>query len=248
MSRRQKLLAAAPALVIGCMTIYVASGASVVGSATGASSVGVVGSVSTSFSADPGLTGGTGATGCSDESVGITFKSAAGISNGCTITFSSNNGTGSRVVFDNNNAGAVDFFCADPDRVDSNGDGDVGDAGESDGAAARSCATDSNTVNDLIGTGNSLGSEGFGIALKSLSGDVGTAAGGGVSAADPTPLATDSVWAGIPDNGSAAALCTFGTAHATDSSCNFVFGALGKGATQGAGGYSGTLRITTELT
>lgn len=247
MTRRQKLLAFGPALVVGCMTIYVASGASVVSSASGVTNVNVVGSVSTSFSADPGVTAGAGATGCDDETLGTGFKSTAAVSNGCTITFSSNNGTGSRVVFDNANAGAVDFFCADPDRVDLNADGDVVDVGESDGALARSCAADGNTVNDLpAGAVADLTAEGFGIALTAIGGD-GGAAGGGVTAAAAANPATVQ-WGGIPDNGSAQALCTYGTAHTASSSCNFVFGGLGKGVTQGAGAYSGTLRLTTELT
>ncbi len=231
--RTTRLLAFGPALVMMCVTAYVASGASVVGGATAASTVGVSGTVSSSFSTDPGVTGGAGATGCGDESVGTSFATAFAASNGCQISFSSNNGTGSQVAFENDNAGAVDFFCADPDGA---------------GALPRSCAADGNTVNDLTGTGNTLAAEGFGLALMAVGGDAGTLAGAGVSAADPTPLVGDSVWAGIPDQGSAAVLCRYPGAHTASSTCQFAFGARGKGASQGAGSYSGTLRLTASLT
>lgn len=232
--RTMRLLAFGPALVVIFATAYVASGVSVVGSASGVSTVGVAGTVASTFSTDPGVTGGLGATGCADESVGSTFKTAAGISNGCTITFSSNNGTGSEVVFENNNVGAVDFFCADPDGG---------------GVLPRSCATNQNTVDDLVGSGNTLATEGFGLALVSTAGGDGATAGTGVSAADPTPTDIEGIWAGIPDNGSAVQLCRYGSANtAAGSSCNFVFGALGKGVTQGAGDYTGTMLLTAALT
>lgn len=231
--RATRLLAFGPALVMISVTAWVASGASVVGTATGASTVGVTGTVSTSFSTDPGVTGGGGATGCTGESVGSGFATVAGVSDGCTISFSSNNATGANVVFDNNNAGAVDFFCADPDGA---------------GALPRSCATDGNTVNDLVGPGNALTAEGFGIALKSVGGDAGTARGAGISALNAGASAAAASWSGIPDQGSAVELCDFPGANATTSTCNFAFGALGKGGTQGAGDYSGTLRLTAALT
>jgi hypothetical protein len=231
--RTTRLLAFGPAMVAICVTAYAASGVSVVGSATGASTVGVSGTVSSSFSSDPGVTGGGGATGCADESVGAAFATVAGVSNGCTVTFSSNNGTGSEIVFENDNAGAVDFFCGDPD------------AG---GALPRDCTTNANTVDDLAGAGNDLTAEGFGLALTAVGGDGGGTGGSGVSAPDATPTAGESIWAGIPDQGSAAQLCDFGGAHTTNTTCNFVFGALGKGGTQGAGSYTGTLRLTAQLT
>ncbi len=231
--RTARLIAFGPALVIACVTAYAASGVSLVGSATGAATVGVTGSVSSSFSTTPGTTGGSGATGCADEAIGTSFASAFAASNGCTVTWSSNNATGSEVVFENDNAGAVDFFCADPDGA---------------GALPRSCAADGNTVDDLTGSGNQLVAQGFGLALVNTTGGDGATAGTGVSAADASPADTDSIWAGIPDQGSAVQLCRYGSANATTSSCNFVFGALGKGATQGAGDYSGTLRLTAQLT
>ncbi len=163
-SRRHKLLAAAPALVVIGITALAASGLSLISGATAASTVGVTGTVASSFSTSPTTTGGGGATGCADEDLGPNFRSAAIASNGCTISFSSNNATGSQVVFENDNAGAVDFFCGDPDGA---------------GALPRDCATDGNTVNDLVGSGNTLASEGFGIALKSVGGDAGTARGAG---------------------------------------------------------------------
>jgi hypothetical protein len=231
--RVTRLLAFGPALVMVSVTAWVASGASVVGTATGASTVGVTGTVSSSFSTDPGITGGGGASGCADESVGAGFASTAAASNGCTITFSSNNATGAHVVFDNNNAGAVDFFCGDPDGA---------------GALPRDCATNGNTVDDLVGSGNMIVAEGFGLALKSVGGDAGTARGSGISALNPAATLGAASWSGIPDQGSAVELCDFPSANTTNSTCNFAFGALGKGGTQGAGDYSGTLRLTAALT
>ena len=231
--RITRLMAFGPALVVICVTAYAASGVSLVGSATGASTVGVTGTVSTSFSTDPTTTTGGGPTACDDESVG-SFASAFVASNGCTLTWSSNNGTGSEIVFENDNAGAVDFFCGDPDGA---------------GALPRDCTTNSNTVDDLVGTGNTLATEGFGLALVSTGGDAGTTNGAGVSAAfGSVPAATDAVWAGIPDQGSSVRMCSIPGPNATNSNCNFVFGALGKGGVQGAGDYSGTLRVTAALT
>jgi hypothetical protein len=226
--RVTRLLAFGPALVMISVTAWVASGASVVGTATGASTVGVTGTVSSSFSTDPGVSGD-----CTGESFAADFRTVARVTDGCTISFSSNNSTGANVVFENDNAGAVDFFCADPDGA---------------GPQPRSCAVDGNTVNDLVGSGNALTAEGFGIALKSVGGDAGTARGAGISALNASATPSTAAWSGIPDQGSAVELCDIPGANATTSTCNFAFGALGKGATQGAGDYSGTLRLTAALT
>jgi hypothetical protein len=230
--RTMRLMAFGPALVMVCIAAYAASGVSVVSSATGASTVGVAGSVTSTFSADPGLTGGTGPLACGDESVGA-FASTAGMSDGCQVSFSSNNGTGSHIVFENDQAGAVPFFCGDPDGA---------------GALPRDCSTAANTVSNLTGTGNQLTADSFGLALMAIGGDAGVVAGSGVSAPNAAPGATDNVWAGIPAQGSAAELCRFPGAHTTNTTCQFKFGALGKGGVQGAGDYTGTLRLTTALT
>lgn len=230
--RVARLLAFGPAVIMVCVTAFVASGASIVGGATAASTVGVSGSVSSTFSTDPGLTG------CADETL-TSFASAFAASNGCQISFTSNNATGAEVVFDNNNTGVGQseaFFCSDADGAGT--------------TYTRSCSTDASRLENLVGKGNAIAADTFGLALTAVGGggsSLTTSAGSGVSAADATPLATDLIWAGVPAQGAAVQLCSLAEPNSTTSTCDFVFGGQGEGATQGAGDYTGTLRLTAQL-
>jgi len=233
--RMTKLLAFLPAALVIGVTAIVASGMSVVSGATAASTVGVTGNVSSSFSTSPGVTGGGGLTGCSDETLG-TFSNGFAPSNGCTITFSSNNVNGADVVFSNDTTGVGQseaFFCSD--GVDGVG-------------GTRSCATDLGRLDDAVGIGQTIlnGSDRFGLALMSLSGDGTPTQGTGVSAVDADPLSTDAVWSGIPVTASPIQLCRSTGPNTTSTDCQFKFGGSGE-LSQGAGDYTGTLRLTAGL-
>lgn len=233
--RTKKMLAFTPALIAICATAYVASGVSVVGSATGASTVDVSGTVGSSFSADPDVSG------CAAQSVGGSFATAAAMSAACPIKFSSNNGTGSELVFENDNVATdLAFFCADPDRDDSV---------PINGPLARDCSAAGNRVEDATAAPQAIASNRFGLALESVTGDTGGLGGTGVAAPDSSPTTGESIWVGVPDLASPAQMCRYpGPNTSTGTTCTFRFGAQGQGATQGAGHYTGTLRLTARLT
>lgn len=237
--RKSTALAFLPALLAIGVTAVVASGASLISSATASTSVAVSGSVSSSFSTSPGATGGAGATGCADETI-ASFASAFARSNGCEVSFSSNNFTGSELVFENQATGVGQseaFFCSD---------------GITGAGGTRSCAVDSGRVDDLpAGAPTTIadGSDTFGIALMAVN-DVaeGTAVGSDMAAVDSDPQGTDSVWVGIPANGAPKQLCAMGGSNSGTSTCQFAFGGSGEGGAQGAGDYTGTLSLTAALT
>lgn len=231
---RTKLLAAAPAAIVVAMTAVVASGMSVVSSAT-ASSVGVQGSVTPAVLIDASPSGAgcpvIGTTNTFD--MGSTWNGTPTVAAGgaCTVTFATNGGIGAEVLFKNANAGAQ-VFCNDPD----NG-----------GALPRSCA--SGNVTDVVGTGNTLnaGADRFGLALMAVGGDGGTVAGTGVSGADAAPLPADAIWAGIPANAAAGSQLCRTSGPSTGSTCDFTVGVHGKGAaTQPSGTYTGTINFATQ--
>ena len=237
--RTTKLLAFAPALLMIGITAVVASGVSIVSGATAASTVAVTGNVGSSLSTSPGVTGGAGAEGCGDEALAA-FATNFAASNGCTITFSSNNVNGAAVVFENNNVGVGQseaFFCSD--GVDGVG-------------GVRSCATDTGRLDDLVGSGNTIAAsdDAFGIALADAKGDAATVAGSGVAGefAIGGLDGTDAAWSGIPANGAAVQLCRIPQPNGgSNSECQFAFGGAGEGGTQGAGDYTGTLSLTAGL-
>jgi len=234
--RTTKALAFAPALVAIGVTAIAASGLSLVSGATAATSVAVSGEVTSTFSTTPGATGGAGATGCADETI-ASFASAFAASNGCRVSFSSNNGSGSELTFENQNTGAGQneaFFCSDGD----------------DGAGGtRDCTLDVDRLEDVSGGPGTIanGSDQFGIALVATGGDGATVKGAAMANADATPTGADSIWVGIPANGAAAQLCAIAQPNSTSSTCDFVFGGSGEGGTQGAGDYTGTMSLTAAL-
>ncbi|MCW2925407.1 MAG: hypothetical protein JWM98_2811 [Thermoleophilia bacterium] len=237
-SKRTKLLAFAPALLVVGVTAVVASGASMVSGATAASTVAVNGTVASTFSTSPTTGTGSGPTSCTDETL-VNFTGTFAASDGCQISFTSNNPTGAEVVMTNNSATDPAFFCADPDGA---------------GAAVRTCASDAVRLEDLVGTGNTIpaASDFFGIALMSVGGTGATTgttvAGSGVSAPNAAPTGASAVWAGIPKLAATSQLCKITENNATTSTCQFKFGGSGEGATQSAGDYTGTLKLTAQLT
>ncbi|MBC7632031.1 hypothetical protein [Aeromicrobium sp.] len=236
-SKPSRLLVFAPTLLILGVIAFVASGASVVPGASAVTAIGVTGTVSSTFTVDPTATGGTGATGCADESLGATFQSTAAYSNGCRISFTANAANGVTITFDNNNAAANDangFFCVDPDGA---------------GVAPRDCGAAGATANrvaNVTGTSQTLASDKFGLALTAVGGDGGVAAGAGAPTVNAAPTSASAAWNQIGTNGAGTTLCTTTGPNTTGSNCDFVFGGLGKGAVQAAGSYGGSLRLVTS--
>ncbi|MCW2961343.1 MAG: hypothetical protein JWM90_1730 [Thermoleophilia bacterium] len=236
-TKRTKLIAFVPALVVIGITAFAASGASIITGATAASSIGVGGSVTTSITTNPTVDGSVGGTGCASETIGTTFANASGVSDGCQITFSSNGGNGAEVRFENAEtaAGQIEaFFCADADGA---------------GPGTRTCTAPAGRLEDRPAAPGALAADQFGIALRAVAGDGGTpTAGAGVAAADASPLAGDLIWVGVPANGASAQLCHSTAPNTTGTTCDFVFGGYGAGtASQGSGDYTGTLNVTTTL-
>lgn len=241
LSRRQRLVAFGPALVVVGVTAVTASGLSIVNSAT-ASNVDVVGTVSaaTVIDATPGGAGcpdpdGGGPLGETMDFGGSwagtpTVIGTAGAF--CEITFASTGGSGAQLRFQNALPGA-EVFCNDPP-----------------GAAPRSCAA--GNVNDVPGIGSTLngGTDRFGLALATVSGGAtaDNAAGTGVSPADGTPLPGDSIWAPVPDNGSPAQMCATTGPNpdpGDEAVCGFAVGVNGEGAAvQPSGDYSGRINFS----
>lgn len=233
-ARAGKLMAFLPAAIIITVTAIAASGASIIPGATAASTVGVTATVSTSGSADPDLTGGD----CSDNGTDETFPSGTwntvgtgDVTDGCVIQFYTNNAAGAEVQFANADGGAAAFFCGDADAT----------AGIQIGT--RDCTTDANRVEDVVG-GSAITQDTFGLALKSIGGGGGNAAGSGVSAADGTPTVAETIWHPIAT--AAAQLCTTNSPNTsgTQATCGFAFGAMGDGGSQAAGDYYGSVDLT----
>lgn len=237
-SRRARLLAFTPALVCIGVTAFVASGASLVPGASAVTTVGVSGTVSSTFTADPTAGGGSGPTSCTDETL-TSFDSAFAASDGCQISFTTNNINGATVTMDNALSGANDangFFCADP-----------AGAAPRDCGAAGAAGTEAR-LDNVAAVNSTITADTFGVALMSIGGSGGVSAGAGAPTVNAAPTAATPVWNPIPANGAGTVLCqTSGPNSGTSSTCQFKFGGRGSGASQGAGAYSGSLRLTTAL-
>ncbi|MCB0879817.1 MAG: hypothetical protein KDC46_12665 [Thermoleophilia bacterium] len=231
--RTRRLLAFGPALVAICITAYAASGVSVVGSASAVSTAGVSGTVATAGSSDPDVSDGScsGETAVAGEALTAGWESNLTTTNGCLLSFWTNNATGATVSYADDHGGTT-FFCLDPTPGVTPGD--------------RDCSADNKRVENA-GSGVAIanGSDLFGIALTALSG------GGGVTngtEATGTPVVNpgtgDAVWWGITS--SAQDLCTTTTSNTSGSlaNCTFKMGGSGEGATQGAGTYYGRAVLT----
>ncbi|MCW2921991.1 MAG: hypothetical protein JWL76_1865 [Thermoleophilia bacterium] len=232
--RATRLMAFGPALVMICVTAYVASGASVVGSASAVSTAGVQGTVSTAGSADPDVSSATcaGENAAGGEALGAGWESSLTMTNGCLLTFWTNNGNGATVNYADDYGGTT-FFCKD---------GTPGGTAD----ATRICGTDNQNV-DQVPAGGAIanGSDKFGIALTAVSGGGGATNGTGATAAPvATPGVTDAVW--WPIDAATRQLCktTASNTSGTLANCTFKMGGSGEGATQGAGTYYGRALLT----
>lgn len=253
--RATRLLAFGPAFVMICVTAYVASGASVVGSATGAEA-GVQATVTSSITSDADLINNANCTGAGSETdnAGASLSGGAGAwtttlqqTDGCTLEFSTNSANGAVVTYNNAFDAAPDpdvFFCLD------------GDANLTDTVVARNCSAD-NTRAENAGSGVAIadGSDLFGLALTSLSGGgaadlqsgayvaaAATDGPGATGAPVATPTTASPVWYGITK--ASQGLCHTKSSHVTEAACGFKFGGSGEGATQASGRYYGRAEIT----
>lgn len=223
--RTSRLLAFGPALVMICATTFVASGASVVGSATGASStIDVTGNVAAGMSVTPdttsACTGGTNAIAAiGDFSDGAYHEAGAP----CTISFATNSTNGAYVTIDD--ADAVPFFCTNSCTAGTN------DSVENVAAAAG---------------GSALANDTFGAALLATTGTPKPVAGTNFEneELDGTPgvyNGATTIWA--PVDAAPSRICETTALTTATQGCTFTFGVDGQGATQTAGAYSGTANI-----
>lgn len=230
--RMTRLLAFGPAVVLVSMTAYVASGASVVSSATAVSTAGVTGTVATAGSTDPDVTDATcaGETSAGGEALGATWTSTLQTTNGCKLTFWTNNATGATINYaDTFGAAAAGFFCLDP----TPGTGTPAD---------RDCSSDAKMADDVpAGGAIANASDRFGIALTALGGGA-TNGTGATGTPVVNPSTTDAVWWPIS---ASAQLCKTTTSNTsgTPADCTFKLGGSGE-ATQGAGTYYGNATLT----
>ena len=230
--RMTRLLAFGPALVLVCTTAYVASGASVVSSATAVSTAGVTGSVATAGSADPDVSDAScaGETSAGGEALAADWTSTLRYTDGCQLSFWTNNATGATVNYaDTFGAAAAAFFCLDP----TPGTATPGD---------RDCSTDPKRADDAgAGTAIANGSDAFGIALTAVANGA-TNGTGATGAPVANPTTASAVWYPIS---ATAELCKTTTSNtsATAATCQFKIGGSGE-ATQGAGTYYGNATLT----
>ena len=231
-TKKTRFLAFLPAAIAVGLTVVVASGISLIPGATAASTVGVTGSVATSGSADPDISAGDCADDGTNESLAL-FNAGAVVTDGCEMTFYTNNALGASVMFSNDFGAEAAFFCNDLDTA----------AGVQVGT--RSCATATNRVAD-VASNSAIGADSFGLALKRANGGGGNNEGSGVEAADATPTAAEAIW--YPITGVAAQLCDTSSPNdgSTLATCGFAFGGQGKGGTQSAGDYYGRLRLVLQ--
>jgi hypothetical protein len=217
LSRRHKLLAFAPALVVIGITAAVASGISIIPGASAANTVTVNGTVTATMS----VASDTSTAACGGGTPGILsvgdFSDGAYHASGgaCTITYATNDPTGAHVTISDNDATAP-FFCTAPCVAASN-----------------------NAVENPAGTpgGAALANDQFGVALASMSGTPAPTKGTNYAAPNAAPLGTDAVWA--PVGTAAATVCTTNAATTVNETCGVKFGVDGQGATQTSGSYSG---------
>ena len=218
LSRRQKLIAFAPALVVGCMTVFVASGASLVPGAT-ASQVNITGSVNGSISTDATMTG------CAATENLANFATSYAQTPACTVTFAANYASGAEIQYEDTAVAQPAFFCSD---------GVVGAGG------TRDCSVAANRVEN-VAANSAITNDTLGLGLTAVGGTgIVPTAGAGVEAAQAAAAGT-AMWYPITD--ADRELC-FTAAPTTNSTCTFVIGADGDAAT-GSGDYTGQIDLST---
>jgi hypothetical protein len=217
LSRRHKLLAFAPALVVIGITAAVASGISVIPGASAANTVQVNGTVTASMS----VSSDTNTAACGGGTPGILsvgdFSDGAFHASGgaCTITYATNDPTGAHVTISDSDA--APFFCT-----------------------ASCTAATNDSVENPAGTpgGAALADDQFGVSLTSMSGTPAPTKGANYAAPDASPTGAEAIWA--PVTPATATVCTTSAATTVNETCGVTFGVDGQGATQTAGNYTGT--------
>lgn len=225
--RRSRAVAWIPAAMVVTASAMTVAGVSLVPGATAASSVAVTGVVAPSISTNPALS--ATCTTPADQLL-TSFASAFDATNGCTVTFDTNDPDGAEVVFDNQ-ANDAAFLCNDKDGG---------------GIGVRACADGS--ITDAGATPEAIDANQAGLALTALGGTapaagtgVGTIAAFNANTAGVADAA-DLIWVGI-DAGRQLCSTPDPTAGTT---CTFMVGARGAGANQAAGTYRGTVDLTAQ--
>jgi hypothetical protein len=217
LSRRHKLLAFAPALVVIGITAAVASGISLVpGAGAASSTITIDGSVSAGMSVSPDTT--TACAGSSTISFGdFTLGNPVVSGSTCTVSFATNSTNGANVTIDD--ADAAPFFCT--------------------GA----CTAASNLSVENVAAnagGTALTDDTFGVAVKATAGTPAPAAGANFTI-NGTPTTGAAIWgpiAAAPSN-----LCSTIAVTSVTQSCSFVFGLDGQNSTNTPGSYGGTANV-----
>ena len=219
MTRRQKLVAFGPAIVVIGLTAALATGWSLIPGAGAASTLTVGGTVSAGMSVNPDTAtacAGTNSTSVGDFSDGAFHGSAAN----CTVSFATNSVNGANVTIDD--ADAIPFLCTGSCTAGSN-----------------------NTVENVTAAagGAALADDTFGVALVSVAGTPAPVAGANFKV-DPSPASQtggEAIWG--PIDAAPANICQTSAVTTVTQSCTFGFGVDGQGATQTSGSYSGTANI-----
>ena len=219
MSRRHKLFAAAPALLVIGITTITASGLSVISGANAASTVTVSGSVAAAMSISPDTNTascGLGSLGIGDFSGGAFTQTGAT----CLVQFATNSVNGAYLAIDDSNA--APFFCTATCTATSN------DAVENATSAAG---------------GSALGNDQFGAALIGVAGTPAPVAGTNfeLDLSPGTQTGAETIWG--PVDAALARVCETTAVTSVTQSCTMTFAADGQGATQTAGAYSGTANV-----
>jgi hypothetical protein len=219
LSRRHKLLAFAPALVVIGITAAVASGISLVpGAGAASSTITIDGSVSAGMSVTPDTT--AACAGSSTVSFGDFTTGAPVVSgSGCTVSFATNSTNGANVSIDDTDA--APFFCTGACTAASN-------------------LSVENVAANAVTHGTALSDDTFGVAVTGTAGTPAPAAGANFTI-DGTPTAAEAIWgpvAAAPSN-----LCETTAVTSVTQSCSFAFGLDGQNSTNTPGAYGGTANV-----
>jgi hypothetical protein len=223
MTRRHKLLAFGPALVMIGLTAVVASGASIIPGATAANTITVNGTVSAGMSVTSdttsACTGGTNAIADIGDFSDGAFHSAPG----CTVSFASNSTNGADVEVSDND-GTAPFFKTGAGGTDN---------------------TELDNVTNAAG-GAALADDTFGIALTATGGTPAPAAGTNFTI-DATPTGAETIWGAL--GAGAQNICGTTAVTTATQNCDFVFGVDSPGTSGGqtAGSYTGTALVVATV-
>lgn len=216
MTRRQKVVAFTPALVVLGITALTASGMSVVPGATAANTVTASGTVTKTMSVPLDTADGN----CAAQSVGDftdgAFRTSVGT---CMVTFATNSTAGAAVTIRDNDSTAP-FFCT---------------------AACTDASNNSLGGPSALGP-EALGNDQFGVAVQAVGGSP-TPTAGSEFAVDPdgVPTAAELIWG--PVGTTDLTICATSSETTANNTCTLRFAVDGQGSTQTAGTYNGTVYL-----